>query len=52
MMFLEAVNLPESLVDLINISQDFNVQKSLHRCFFHTTLYLQLYMYNEHLKIQ
>ena len=35
-MFREAVYLPESLDEFLNIFQVFNVQKSLHRYFFHT----------------
>jgi hypothetical protein len=49
MMFREAVYLPERLDEFLNISQVSDVQKSLHRYFLHTILYLRLQIYNEHL---
>ena len=49
MMFLAAVYLPECLDEFLNISQVLNVQKFLHRYFFHTIPYLQPQIYNEHL---
>ena len=41
-MFREAVYLPECVDEFLNISQILNVQKSLHRCLFHTILYLPM----------
>jgi hypothetical protein len=42
MMFQEGVYLPECLDEFLNVSQVLNLQKSLNRCFFHATLYLQM----------
>ena len=41
MMFREAVYLPECLDEFLSISQVLNLQKSLHRYFFHVILYLK-----------